>query len=144
MNEPSANACYSCGYSLKGLAVADGLFKCPECGSLQTISYTTAPRAGALDLFRKYPLVWLSPLATGVVVIGAQWLVPDTLFSFIVMIAVLLWNVFLPALYFLISIVTIAFRVPGRLQRIVFFLAWLAVGFASIVGVGTVMNALGR
>ena len=38
MSDPTGSACYSCGYSLKGLAVVDGRASCPECGTSQDIA----------------------------------------------------------------------------------------------------------
>ncbi len=140
MSETAGNACYSCGYSLKGLAVADGLFKCPECGSLQTISYTTTPQVGAFDLIHKYPLVWLSPIAVNLVLTGIVWFAPKTILGFMAIVAAALWNVFLPGLYLLISIAMCFFRVPGRMQRAIFFTAWLAVGVACTIGFGLVIR----
>lgn len=144
MNEPSGNACYSCGYSLSGLAVADGLFKCPECGALQTISYTTAPKDKALELVSKHPLVLLSPIAVALALGTVLWLAPSTIFATMFVVVASLWTFFIPALYLLISVVMVFFRVPGRMQRIVFFTAWLAIGVLSMFGVGMAVDALSR
>lgn len=144
VSEQSANACYSCGYSLKGLALADGLFKCPECGALQTISYTTAPKDKSLHLVRKHPLVLLSPVAVSLAMGATQWLAPRTIFATMFIVVASLWTLFIPALYLLISIVMCFFSVPGRMQRIVFFAAWLALGVLSMFGVGLLIDAFGR
>lgn len=144
MNEPTGNSCFSCGYSLSGLAVADGLFKCPECGALQTISYTSAPPAGVLDLVRTHPFVLLSPLAVSLAAGAVHWFAPRTLLAMMCLVAASLWTLFIPALYLLISIVMCFFSVPGRLQRIVFFAAWLAIGLLSMFGVGMAIDAFLR
>jgi hypothetical protein len=144
VSEQSANACYSCGYSLKGLAVADGLFKCPECGSLQTISYTTLPRYGALDLIRKHPLMLASPIGVAVMLGLVSWAAHETVASAMALTIALLWNILIPALYLIITVIMSFVRVPGLLQRILFFAAWLVIGVASMMGAVSVLIALGR
>lgn len=140
MNEPTANACYSCGYSLTGLALADGLFKCPECGALQTVSYTTEPRIGAWDLVRQHPVMLASPIAVAAMLGGVEWGGRETVVWIMVFTGALLWNLFVPALFLLITVAMFFVRAPGLLQRALFFTAWLAVGVASLVGMSAVLR----